>query len=121
MSRAWDESQSDDPDARHEEGGYIVQTPEGALVVERGPLGDKARIYPPPLDGNNCYNGRTVVATFHTHPNPAVDEGGQEWEQSPSVADGRWHERRNLGGFVISRMFVYEIDSSAGARGCWKP
>lgn len=51
-----------------------------------------------------------VIATFHTHPNPPVDESGREWGQDPSASDRRWHRRRKLRGFVVSRMFVYEID-----------
>jgi hypothetical protein len=65
---------------------------------------------PPPLDANHCYNGKVVVAAFHTHPNPPVDEAGQEWEQGPSESDQRWHKRRKLRGFVISRTLIYELD-----------
>jgi hypothetical protein len=68
---------------------------------------------PPPLDANNCYNEKPVVAAFHTHPNPPVDEVGREWEQGPSESDRRWHRERNLRGFVVSLMLVYEIDENA--------
>lgn len=113
MARAWDESQPDEAAGRHEEGGYIVLNPDHSCDIERWPRGDQCRIVPPPLDANNCYNGRTVVAAFHTHPNPPIDEMGREWEQCPSQSDRRWHERRRLRGFVISRTLVYEIAADA--------
>ena len=110
ISRAWRESPPDDPTGRHEEGGFIVRNPDRSHGVERWPRGGQSRIMPPSLDVNNCYNAKMVIATFHTHPNPPVDESGREWEQDTSTSDRRWHRRRNLRGFVVSRMFVYEID-----------
>jgi hypothetical protein len=68
---------------------------------------------PPSLDANNCYNGRAVVAAFHTHPNPPIDELCREWEQGPSESDRRWHARRKGPGIVVSRTIVYLIDASA--------
>ena len=113
MSRAWRESQPDDPLTRHEEGGYIVQNADLSYAVERWSRGENSRIVPPPLDCNSCYDGKVVVAACHTPPNPLVDEVGREWEQAPSESDRRWHGRRRLRGFVISRMLVYEIDVNA--------
>lgn len=113
IKRAWRESQANDANNRHEEGGYIVLTAARTYVVERWPRGGESRIVPPSLDANNCYNGRTVAATFHTHPNPPIDESGREWEQGPSGSDRRWHARRRLRGFVVSAMLVYEIDENA--------
>ena len=113
MRRAWRESQPDDLAHRHEEGGYIILNPDHSFAVERWPHGEQSRIVPPSLDANNCYNGRVVVAVFHTHPNPPIDETGREWEQGPSESDRRWHARRLLRGFVVSRMLVYEIDVNA--------
>jgi len=113
MNRAWRESQAGDPLYRHEEGGYILLGSNFSHRVERWARGEHSQIVPSPLDANNCYNGETVVAVFHTHPNPPVDEAGQEWEQGPSESDRRWHERRKLRGFVISRRLVYEIDVNA--------
>lgn len=113
MNRAWRESRPADQADRHEEGGYIVYHPDRSLGVERWPRGEKFRIVPPLLDANTCYNGKVVIAAFHTHPNPPIDENGQEWEQGPSQSDRRWHALRNLRGYVISRMLVYEIDAAA--------
>jgi hypothetical protein len=113
FGRAWQESDADDPAKRHEEGGYVALNPDLSHAVERWPIGSQARIVPPPLDARNCYNGRTIIAAFHTHPNPPIDESGQEWEQGPSESDRRWHQRRGLRGFVIGRVLVYEIDVNA--------
>jgi hypothetical protein len=109
MKRAWRESRAEDPKQRHEEGGYILLNADGSYTVERWPRGEQFRIAPPPLDINGCYNGTQVIAVFHTHPNPPIDEAGREWEQGPSEADRRWHVRRRLRGFVISATSVYEI------------
>jgi hypothetical protein len=114
ISRAWRESQADDPTDRHEEGGYVVLNPDLSYGVERWPRGGQSRITPPSLDANNCYNGKVVAAAFHTHPNPPMDENGREWEQGPSESDRRWHRRRKLRGLVVSRTLVYEIDLQAG-------
>jgi hypothetical protein len=113
MNRAWRESQADDPMHRHEEGGYIVLNADSSHGIERWTRGGQSQIMPPALDANNCYNGKVVVAAFHTHPNPARDETGQEWEQGPSESDRGWHGRRKLRGFVIGWMLVYEIGVNA--------
>lgn len=87
--------------------------PDHSYAIERWARGEQSRIVPPALDADNCYNMRRVVAAFHTHPNPPVDEAGAEWEQGPSESDRRWHGRRKLRGFVVSQMFIYEIDANA--------
>jgi len=93
LNLAWQQSRAHDPAERHEEGGYILLTSDGFLRVERWRRGDQSHIVPPPLDVNGCYNGNEVVAAFHTHPNPAIDEMGQEWEQGPGESDRRWHQQ----------------------------
>jgi hypothetical protein len=114
MSRAWRDSRPNDPANRHEEGGYILLNPDLSYGIERWSRGGQSRIAAPPLDAKNCYNGKVVIATFHTHPNPPVDEAGLEWEQGPSESDRRWHMRRKLRGFVIGWTLIYEIDVNAG-------
>jgi hypothetical protein len=113
LRRAWRESQPDDPVNRHEEGGYILLNPDLSYGVERWSRGGQFLITPLPLDSTNCYNGSVVASTFHTHPNPPLDEDGREWEQAPSESDRRWHARRKLQGIVISRVLIYEIDVNA--------
>jgi hypothetical protein len=109
ISQAWRDSLADDPDLRHEEGGYIMLEADLSYAVARWPRGEQSRIRPPAMDADSCYNGRPVMASFHTHPNPPIDEAGREWEQGPSASDRRWHERRNLRGYVVSQLQVYEI------------
>jgi hypothetical protein len=110
LRRAWQQSQANDPINRHEEGGYIVLSQDGSLGMERWPRGEQSRIVPSPLAADNRYNGKPVVAAFHTHPNPSVDEEGRLWEQAPSASDRRWHGRRKLQGYVISGSHVYAVD-----------
>ena len=109
MNAAWVDSQPNSRVNRHEEGGYVVHA-DGGLEVHRWQRGEQSQLTPPPLDADHCYNGKVAIAAFHTHPNPPIDEIGEEWEQTPSKSDRRWHQRRKLRGFVISRSLVYEID-----------
>ena len=53
LRRAWEESQSDDPINRHEEGGYVVLADDGTYTVARWPRGESSRIAPPLLDADN--------------------------------------------------------------------
>jgi hypothetical protein len=110
IRRAWLDSHAAVPTSRHEEGGYIVQNSDGSYGVDRWPRGERSQIVPPPLDPDNRYNGRIVMAAFHTHPNPPVDESGSIWDQRPSESDRRWHVRRKLRGIVVSGEVVFEID-----------
>jgi hypothetical protein len=57
-----------------------------------------------------------VLATFHTHPNPPIDERGRAWKQEPGESDRRWHQCRGLRGFVVSDALVYEIDLNGNVR-----
>jgi hypothetical protein len=82
---AWEDSQINSYDNRHEEGGWILQNTEtGELKVVRVPPGTRDRIevpYPPSEEGWRA------VGFFHTHPSPPKDEMGDEWEQGPSDTD----------------------------------
>ena len=81
LEAAWIASLPADPQLRHEEGGWVYFSHAGAAFqVRRAASGGRAYLdltHPPTLDGY------LVVATYHTHPNPAA-EG---WETGPSVAD----------------------------------
>ncbi len=81
MSDAWYDSQPDEKDLRHEEGGWIYMCPKtGDILVRRSPPGGQAEInlnHPPLVDEF------VVVGTFHTHPNP-TQEG---WVPGPSIED----------------------------------
>lgn len=104
---AWDDSQADDQDNRHEEGGWIIQCREVvgtetvySYQVRRVPAGGQAGIAPgvPPVLGEDC----RVVGFFHTHPNPPTDEDGNEWVQGPSDADKNWHNQHKIPGIVAN-------------------
>ncbi len=78
---AWVDSLPADPGKRHEEGGWIyVDTTTGDLALRRAPAGRRAFL---DLDTPPVVAGSVVVATFHTHPNPAA-EG---WSPGPSEGD----------------------------------
>jgi hypothetical protein len=78
---AWKDSQPDDPSNRHEEGGWIyMDIATGNFAVRRAPAGARAAIN---LNHPPIVPGATVVAKFHTHPNPTA-EG---WHAGPSAAD----------------------------------
>jgi hypothetical protein len=81
LEAAWRDSLASDAAHRHEEGGWVYHEPgSGAFQVRRAPVGDQAFIdlYDPPT-----VEGFFLVATYHTHPNPA-SEG---WLTGPSFSD----------------------------------
>jgi hypothetical protein len=81
MDEAWNDSQVDEPDNRHEEGGWIyMDLTTAAIVTRRAPRGTRSRLSlaNPPLLPNHL-----IVGTFHTHPHPAA-EG---WATEPSTQD----------------------------------
>lgn len=81
LEQAWRDSYPDDPDRRHEEGGWIYAEVETSkLTIRRAPTGARAMI---DLNNPQVVPGSVVVATFHTHPNPSA-EG---WEPGPSQED----------------------------------
>jgi hypothetical protein len=81
MEAAWNDSLSDDPVRRHEEGGWIyMNVTTGELFVRRAPAGGQTIL---DMSSPPMVAGALVVATFHTHPNPSA-EG---WEPGPSAAD----------------------------------
>jgi len=87
LEEAWNESQADVPDERHEEGGWIyMDTTTGTVSIRRAERGRQASIRlgdPPILDGS------VVIATFHTHPQRAA-EG---WHTGPSSHDRKSAEK----------------------------
>src|SRR5207237_3001116 len=84
LDLAWTDSHADDPDARHEEGGWMyMDTLNGRLVIRRAPAGVQAGI---DLGDPPALVGAMVVGKFHTHPNP-IAEG---WNPGPSASDKYW-------------------------------
>jgi hypothetical protein len=81
LEQAWVDSHSGDQANRHEEGGWVyMETTTGAITVLRAPRGDRAVI---DVSTPVTAPGSVIVATFHTHPNPA-SEG---WHPGPSLGD----------------------------------
>jgi hypothetical protein len=111
MRKAWENSQADDPDNRHEEGGYIVKNADGGYGVESWPRGKGASIAPPPRDKDGKYNGKEVVGEFHTHPNPPVDEKGKKWNQGGHEGDwdGIKDEKYPGDSYIISKDSVWKV------------
>jgi hypothetical protein len=80
LRQAWDESSPGSYEA-HEEGGFLLRSADGSIVIERWPVGLKKRIFVPEHPGGRRY-GLVIVATFHTHPNP-----NRAYIQEPSRND----------------------------------
>jgi hypothetical protein len=107
--QCWKESQPGTAVA-HEEGGFVLQGPDGSLGVEQWPRGAQDRTVVPPHPGGRRGN-LLIVATFHTHPNP-----GPDYQQEPSLTDVRAvHDDPDLshaeyeGEYVIASAWVYRI------------
>ena len=111
MREAWERSEADAPEERHEEGGYIVFGPDGSLQVVPWPQGERGLIEMSERDADGKYKGLFVVSSYHTHPNPPIDEEGKRWEQSPSEIDIEMIIREKYSGdsFVISDAIVYRV------------
>lgn len=81
LESAWVDSLPSDPTLRHEEGGWVYFDPaNNQFQIRRAGSGGQAFLdldNPPELDDY------FVVATYHTHPNPAA-EG---WATGPSRGD----------------------------------
>src|SRR5262245_53059752 len=83
LDEAWMDSLPGDPEARHEEGGWIyMDTTSGQISVRRAISGGQAII---DLTRPPAITGSVVVGKFHTHPNPTA-EG---WNPGPSGIDRR--------------------------------
>jgi len=81
LEDSWLASLANDPEYRHEEGGWVyMDVTTGNLSVRRAPAGARAEL---DMDSPELVVGSVVVATFHTHPNPI----GEGWEPGPSPGD----------------------------------
>lgn len=109
---AWERSQPNVPASRHEEGGYIVVEADGALGVRWWQPGKSAAITPPKRARDGSFDGRKVVAEFHTHPHPRKDEQGKTWELEPSAIDLNAIRNENYSGvsYVIGWEHVWQIE-----------
>ena len=81
LDEAWADSKVDDPNLRHEEGGWIyMNLTTGEITTRRASTGHQAAIN---LNNPPLVDGAIVVGKFHTHPNPS-SEG---WTPGPSPSD----------------------------------
>lgn len=97
----------------HEEGGFVLETETGDLIVERWPKGTKDEMSVPSHSGGRR-GGLSIIATFHTHPNP-----GSDYQQEPGLTDIRAvRDDPDLGHaefegeYVIASRLVYRIERS---------
>ncbi len=109
LRRAWEESRPGTSDA-HEEGGFILRNADGSLTVERWSVGLQDQITVPAHVGGIRGN-RSIIATFHTHPNP-----GEDFQQEPSLTDIRavgndvdLHHSEFEGEYVFASELTYRI------------
>jgi hypothetical protein len=108
LRRAYDESRvgTDDP---AEQGGFLLIDPVHCIVeVAKLPSGAPDSLaFPICADG--MYQGKTIVGSFHTHPN-----AGADWRQEPSPQDIRlsqdFPETMGPHQFVIAKEKIYHID-----------
>lgn len=109
LRSAWDDS-SPGIAGGHEEGGFILQSPDGEIFVQRWPVGRQNQIAVPPHQ--NCRIGENeILASFHTHPNT-----GSNFLQDPSITDRRavrddpnLKGRLYVGEYVIASDTIYLI------------
>jgi hypothetical protein len=110
--QAWRDSQPGTGVA-HEEGGFVLRSADGSLSIERWPRGAKNQILVPPHPGGKR-SDLSIVATFHTHPNP-----GPDFQQEPSLTDIRAvRDDADLshpnyeGEYVIASEWIYLIQKN---------
>ena len=82
LRQAWEDS-NPGLTGGHEEGGFIALSPPGDLEVIRWASGGGNSIVLPSHAGCQ-FEGRAIVASFHTHPNT-----GPNYQQAPSETDKR--------------------------------
>ncbi len=118
MRWAWERSQADNPELRHEEGGYIVVEADGTLGVRWWRPGNRSSIVPPNRAADGFFAGRRVVGEFHTHPNQPKDELGRTWSQEPSPIDvvGIRQERYSGASYIVTEKYVWQIEPNGRVR-----
>lgn len=115
FAAAWADSFVDDPQLRHEEGGYIYCEPAtGDVRVRRAPPGSRRLLdlsRPPVVLG--CF----LVATYHTHPNLIADGG----DPDPSDEDRLLADDSGIPWFVVSELGVYAVGPARRVGGLTGP
>ncbi|HLQ46223.1 MAG TPA: hypothetical protein VK137_15885 [Planctomycetaceae bacterium] len=113
LNLAWLQSQPDDPNFRHEEGGWIyLNLTTGEMTTLRATRGGQASVnlsHPP------HFTGAVVVGKFHTHPNPSW-EG---WEPGPSASDDIVNERDGVPDLIRADDGIYFSGPERRRGGLW--
>ena len=112
LEKAWLESKPNISGGQ-ENGGFVVADDFGILSIVRWEKGTQNEIIVP--RHKNCFfEGKDIIASFHTHPNT-----GEDFQQEPSLTDIRavrddpdLKGEFYLGEFVISAENVYLIKPS---------
>lgn len=102
FAAAWADSLVDQPEHRHEEGGFIYANQVGEVTVRRAPPGGRRWIdlsFPPNVVG--FY----LVATYHTHPVLIADGA----DPDPSPDDHKFADESGVPWFVISELGVVVV------------
>src|SRR5438105_2075194 len=96
-----------------EQGGFIWQEATGDIRIELWPVGLQDAITVPNHPGGQ-FQGASIIATFHTHPNT-----GSDYLQEPSETDRRavrsdrdLRPPSYLGEFVVAAESIYHIAPS---------
>lgn len=101
FAAAWADSFADDPELRHEEGGWVYLDPSnGSVTVRRAAPGMQDLI---DLSAPPTVTGSYVVAMFHTHPNPTADG----WNPGPSLADRHTADAVGVPSLIVSDQGMY--------------
>src|SRR6516165_9980010 len=82
LDQAWLDSLPNDPQQRHEEGGWIYfNTITREVLVRRAPRGMESQVI---LENPPIIPDAVIVGIFHTHPNPSTegwDPGPSDWDR----------------------------------------
>ena len=112
FAAAWADSFPDDPQLRHEEGGFIYYNPStGAVAIRRTRPGSKSELdlsFPPSV--RDSY----LVAIFHTHPTSSAIG----WMPDPSREDYNLADEAGVPFFTISAEQTYVIGPERRVGGC---
>ena len=115
FAAAWADSFADDPQMRHEEGGFIYYNPTTrTIAIRRTRPGHRSEIdlsYPPMV--RDCY----LIGIFHTHPNSAASG----FMPDPSRADHKLADGAGIPFFTIHEDQTYVIGPERRVGGCCGP
>ncbi|WDE02473.1 carboxypeptidase-like regulatory domain-containing protein [Thalassomonas actiniarum] len=90
---------AEDNPGRHEQGGWIVQHPDGSITIDPWPLGDGDSITPGPQPAG-------TIGGFHTHPNTDASIYAQE----PSQGDIDTTIPQGVPCYIISNDRIYRVN-----------